>query len=134
MNMRAKATFQAGSFAAVEALLVPKLLVGARNAAQAVYEDSQAIVPVDTGELKDSGSVDVEWVGHQVTGYVTYSAPWAAYNEFGTGRRGAASGHGGPGIGYDPNWPGMTGSPYMRPALDSSRPRQLAAFQEALAV
>jgi hypothetical protein len=134
MNLRASSTFKAGSFAALESLLVPKLVNGAAAAAQAVLEISQGLVPVRTGELKASGGTSVEWTGKTVTGYVVYTSPHAAYNEFGTGRRGEESGHGAPGISYDPNWPGMTGSPYIRPAMDIGRSQVITAFQTALGV
>ena len=113
---------------------MPKLVAGATAATAAVLEISQGLVPVDTGELKASGGTSVEWAGQRVTGYVTYSSPHAAYNEFGTGRRGEASGHGAPGITYDPNWPGMPGQPYIRPALDIGRQQILDAFTAALGV
>lgn len=134
MNIRATSTFRAGDFSRLEALLVPKLTAGAQAGATAVLEISQGLVPVDTGELKDSGGTSVEWTGQKVTGYVVYSSPHASFNEFGTGRRGEASGNAAPGISYDPNWPGMTGHPYIRPALDIGRPQVLAAFTEALGV
>ena len=79
---------------------------------------------------KASGSQTVTFAGDQVTGTVEYSANHAAYNEFGTGRRGAASGNAAPGITYNENWPGMSGSPYIRPALDESKPGIKAAFAE----
>jgi hypothetical protein len=134
VNFRAKSTFKAGDFSRLEALLVPKLIAGATAAAAAVLDISQGLVPVRTGELKASGGTRVEWTGQRVSGYVVYTSPHAAYNEFGTGRRGEASGHGGPGITYDSNWPGMTGSPYIRPALDIGRSQIVTAFQEALGV
>lgn len=134
MNFRAKSTFRAGSFARLEALLVPKLVAGATAAAAAVLEISQGLVPTDTGQLKASGGTRVEWTGQRVSGYIVYTAPWAAYNEFGTGRRGEASGHGGPGISYNSNWPGMPGSPFIRPALDLGRQQTVDAFRSALAV
>ena len=134
MNLRANSSFRAGDFSRLEQLLVPKLLVGAKNGAAAVLEISQTLVPVDTGALKDSGGTSVEWTGTRVTGYVVYTESYAAYNEFGTGRRGAASGHGAPGISYNPDWPGMPGHPYLRPALDAGRQQTVDAFRAALGV
>lgn len=112
---------------------MPKLIAGATVGANAVLEISQELVPVDTGELKASGSTRVEWVGTKVTGYITYGAYYAAYVEFGTGRRGAASAGAGP-YPYKASWPGMAAQPYMRPALDLGRDQGLTAFQEALGV
>ena len=134
MKLRATSTFQTGSFARLEALLVPLLTTGAKNAAEAVLEISLGMVPYDTGELASSGHTTVEWTGTKVTGYVIYSSPHAAYNEFGTGRRGEESGHGAPGITYKQSWPGMPGHPYIRPALDIGRSQIVTAFEEALGV
>lgn len=131
--MRANATFKAGSFAALEARLVPMLVAGAQNAAAAVQAESQAIVPVDTGALKGSASTSTEWTGRKVSAYVTYSAFYAAYVEFGTGRRGAESAGAGP-YAYKQSWPGMAAQPYLRPALDNCRQQILDAFKAALQV
>ena len=133
MNLRASSTFRAGDFARLEALLVPKLIAGATAGANAVLEISQGLVPVDTGELKASGGTTVEWVGRKVTGYVTYGAYYAAYVEFGTGRRGAESAGAGP-YPYKESWPGMAAQPYCRPALDIGRGQVLTAFEQALGV
>jgi hypothetical protein len=132
MNIRASSTFALGDFSRVEALIVPKLQAGVFDAANIVLEESRNLVPVDTGELASSGGFTVEWKGQQVVGNVEYSAGHAAYNEFGTGQRGAASGNGGPGIEYDPNWPGMTGTPFLRPSLDSTRQEVVDAIKAAL--
>jgi hypothetical protein len=131
MNFRANPTFRAGSWSALQSLIVPKVIAAVTNGAQAVLEISQQYVPYRTGALAASGGVEVEWSGNQITASVSYTSEHAAYNEFGTGKRGAESGHGGPGIEYDPNWPGMSGSPYLRPGLDGARPAILAAFTDA---
>jgi HK97 gp10 family phage protein len=93
---------------------------------------AEAIVPVDTGQLQESGSTGVEWQGKAVVGYVQFNAPYAAYVEFGTGIRGAASPGAGP-YEYTMSWPGMRAQPYLRPALDSSRGDVLDAIRSALA-
>lgn len=131
MNLRASATFRAGDFARLEDLLVPRLVKGASDAAHAVLDISQGLVPVDTGALKASVATSVEWVGKRVTGYVTYGAYYAAYVEFGTGRRGSSSAGAGP-YPYNQNWPGMVAQPYVRPALDIGRTQIFDAFRAAL--
>jgi hypothetical protein len=133
MNLRGNPSFKAGNFAALEAKLVPVLVSAAGKAAQAAFVISQSLVHVRSGELKASGvqPCPVEWVGQKVTGYVSYTAKHAAYNEFGTGRRGEASPGAGP-YPYNPNWPGMAAIPFIRPALDAARPQILAAFKAAL--
>jgi hypothetical protein len=129
MNIRAKSTFRAGSFAAVEARVVPKIIKAVTGGTQAVYELSQEYVAVDTGELKDSGGTEVTWIGQVVKGQVYYTAGHAGYVEFGTGLRGAGSLGAGP-FAYDPEWPGMVAQPYLRPALDVGRARIIASFAD----
>ena len=85
-----------------------------------VLETAQDIVPVDTGELRDSGHVEVTQAGKTVAAAVVFDAPHSVYVEFGTGIRGAAS----PGAGdgpYSSTWPGMAAQPYLRPAFDAHR-------------
>lgn len=133
MNLRASSTFRAGDWSRFEAKIVPRLVKGVTAATQAVFDISQELVHVDTGELKASGGTSVEWKGHSVTGFVTYTAGHAAFNEFGTGRRGAASAGAGP-YSYDHNWPGMAAIPFMRPALDIGRQQTVDAIRAALGV
>ena len=132
VNLRATSSFRAGDFARLEQLLVPRLLDGIRAATMATLGAAEAIVPVDTGQLQESGSTGVEWQGRAVVGFVQFTAPWAAFVEFGTGARGAASPGAGP-YEYTMSWPGMRAQPYLRPALDSSRGDVLDAIRSALA-
>ena len=128
VDFRAKSDYRAGDYSRLLAAIAPRAIAAVTTGTAAVFNRSQELVPVDTGELKSSGSQSVEWSGDMVTGTVEYSADHAAYNEFGTGRRGAASGNAAPGITYSENWAGMSGSPYIRPALDESKPAIKAAF------
>ena len=130
MNLRAESTFRAGDFSRLESIIVPRIIAAVTAGTDAVFQESQVLVPVDTGELKESGSQSVAWEGQKVTGTIEYSAAHAAYNEFGTGQRGAASGHGAPGITYNPEWPGMPGTPYIRPAIDTKRLEIQRAFED----
>ena len=97
-----------------------------------VQREAQQIVPVDTGNLRDSIQVsESSDDGSRVSVDVYTDVPYAGYVEYGTGQRGAAS----PGAGegpYNPNWPGMAAQPYMRPALDTSRPEILQVAKEEL--
>ena len=130
MNIRATSTFRAGDLSRLMAAIAPRVEAAVTNGANAVLEISRQYCPVDTGELVSSGGVEVEMKGLQIVGAVSYTSGHAAYVEMGTGRRGAESGHGAPGITYNPNWPGMAGSPFLRPALDSGRPDILASFTD----
>jgi len=134
MSLRASSTFRAGDFARLESALVPRLVAGVGNATAAVLDVALQIVPYATGELASSGGTSTEWKGKKVVGYVSFTSRHAAYNEFGTGRRGAESGHGAPGIEYKMSWPGMPGHPYLRPALDIGRQQSVDAIRAALGV
>lgn len=108
--------------------LVPRIVNAIEESQEAVVSEAQTICPVDTGELVASiatGPIEVK--GTVVTGTVEATAPYAAYVEWGTGIRGAASLGAGPGP-YSPSWPGMASQPYMRPALDTAQPAIRAAF------
>jgi HK97 gp10 family phage protein len=81
-----------------------------------VLDIAQGLVPVRTGQLKDSGHVET----NGPTAAVVFDSPHAAFVEFGTGIRGAAS----PGAGdveYSSTWPGMAAQPYLRPAYDAKK-------------
>ena len=134
MKIRATATFLPGNFAAVQANLLPRLIEGATVGANVVLDISQELVPVDTGDLKGTGRVaDAGVEKGKVTASVVYGEglDYAAYVEFGTGRRGAASAGAGP-YPYKESWPGMVAEPYMRPALDTGRQDVLDAVRDAL--
>ena len=128
MQIRASASFRAGDVERTFAAISSRVEAAVANGANAVLDISRQIVPVRTGDLASSGGVDMERKKLSVVAAVSYTSGHAAYVEFGTGRRGAESGNAAPGIEYDPNWPGMTGTPYIRPALDSGRPDIMAAF------
>lgn len=133
MNIQATPTVQFGTFARVEELIVPKLFQATAAGAAAALSEMQALVPVRTGALRDSGSVvPPEWTGMKVTAYIEFGMPYAAFVEFGTGRRGASSSGAGP-FAYNENWPGMIAQPYMRPGLDNAKPAVLEAYKSFLA-
>lgn len=108
---------------------MPRIQEAVLQGAASVLEISKQYCPVDTGRLVSSGGAVVEWAGQKVVGTVEYSAPYAAYVEFGTGARGAASSGAGP-YDYRMDWPGMVAQPYLRPALDQGRPAILEAFAD----
>ena len=130
MNIRATSTFRSGDTAGALARITLKAKDAVMDGGNAVLEISRQYVRVDTGDLASSGGVEVDVKGITVVARVSYTSGHAAFNEFGTGRRGEESGHGAPGITYSPTWPGMSGHPYLRPALDAGRPDIRAAFQE----
>lgn len=115
------------------------------QAMQKILEDAtwqiqtlaQQYAPVRTGELRDTITREVEMDGQQVSAYVIATAPYALYQEFGTGSRGEF-----PGTSYtirprppnthlkfktsdgrtvfakEVNHPGIPPRPFMRPAAE----------------
>ena len=98
------------------------LTYGVQHGSEIVFDRSQEIVPVRTGELKASGHVFApEDTGSKIVGGVGYAADYAAFVEYGTGIRGAASPGAGANISYSPTWPGQIAQPFLRPSADSSQ-------------
>ena len=134
MNFKAQASFTGLNLSVAQKAYEQATRLSAQQGAEIVLEEAEAIVPVDTGELRESGHVEglVE-EGPRPSYAVVFDSDHAAYVEYGTGQRGAAS----PGAGdgpYDPNWPGMTAQPYLRPALDTSRAAIVEVFRDNSAV
>lgn len=117
----------------VQAKIEAAVQGGVTDWADRVFETSQELVPVDTGELKASGHVEVVQAGKQVFASITYDAEHAVYVEYGTGIRGAASAGAGEGP-YNPTWPGMAAQPYLRPAFDAHRGEAEGVIAEKVAV
>jgi HK97 gp10 family phage protein len=128
----------------VRSIVVPPLAAAAKEAAQIVLQDAQAIVPVDTGELRSSGRADVREENLAVIGTVSFTAEHAGFVEYGTGLRGSGTYPGPlpqtgvPKTGkwiYDyrgRGWVGRPATPFLRPALDNNRDRIKAIFQKLL--
>lgn len=106
-----------------------RIQAAAERAQEVAYEEAKALVPVDTGELRESIQKDeVKDDGEFITATISAAAPYAGYVEFGTGLRGVAS----PGADrrhvYSLSWPGMPSQAFLRPALDSARAQVLKEF------
>jgi|SRR6185503_655865 len=129
MNFRATSRFTGLNAAAAAQTYIAANRLSVEQSAAAVLEETLPLVAVDTGELRDSGHIEIEGSGANVKGYVVFDAEHAAFVEFGTGERGQASPGAGPGP-YTPGWPGMVAQPYARPGLDSARPAIQAIFTE----
>ena len=105
---------------------------GVGKAAVIIQEEAQGIVHVRSGELRDSIQAQEPVIdGNVATAEVTAGTDHNFYVEYGTGKRGEASGGAGDGP-YDPNWPGMDALPYMRPPLDTRRDDVFNAVAEAV--
>lgn len=117
----------------IQQRITPAVKAGVTAFANLVLEEAKAIVPVDTGELRDSGGVEVQETEKSVRALVVFTAEHSAYVEFGTGLRGSQS----PGRGKGPyklSWPGMPAQPYLRPAMDSAREAGLTLFRGQIAI
>lgn len=83
--------------------------------------DAKDLCPVgETGELRDSIHSNTEMQNGDIKGTCGTNKEYAAYQEFGTGQRGAES----PsppkapiGNGYREDWSGCAAQPYLYPAL-----------------
>ena len=128
----ATSTFRSNTGQFIAGTITPAVRAGVEAFANLVLQEAQAIVPVDTGELRDSGSVVVDEGDKRVVAHVVFSANHAGFVEFGTGRRGAESAGAGP-YSYSPTWPGMASQPYLRPALDTAREAGKALFASQVA-
>ena len=129
MNIRATSNFKPGNLAAFEAKLVPRIIAAVGKGTDVVANEARVLVPVDTGELRSTIGASVVWAGYQITGFVQATAKHAAFVEFGTGQRGAASAGAGP-YPYSPTWKGMPAQPFMRPAIDQSHEAIVQAFRD----
>lgn len=126
---RATSRFVPGDARGVVNRFRSKLVAAAERGQQVVLEEAKSLVPVDTGELRDSiHALPVVDDGERITAEVGASADHAAYIEYGTGLRGMSSPGSGP-YNYDTSWLGMPAQPYMRPALDAARQRVRQEFK-----
>ena len=91
-----------------------------------IRDEAKRLAPVDEGDLEGSIRPALKGIAnaYMVYGEVIAGSPevyWAAFNEFGTGQRGAASGvETAAGYNYG-SVPGMSAQPFMRPAADKYR-------------
>lgn len=135
MTISATATYRprsdAGQF--IKAKITPGVIASAKASADVVLQEARQIVPVDTGELKASGVTSVTTTESTAVGHVAFTANHAAYVEYGTGHRGAASPGRGP-YPYTMSWPGMPAQPYLRPALDTARQAIRGIFRSEIAL
>ena len=130
MNIRATSNFRPGNVAAIQEGITRRVITAVTRGSELVLNSALGAVPVDTGELQSSGHMTVTLEGQIVTGRIIFDADHAAYVEFGTGIRGAASPGAGKGIAYSSTWRGMPAQPYIRPALDSNRREIVGEFRE----
>ncbi len=102
----------------VQNLITDAVREGTMDFGEAVLARAQELVPVDTGELRSSGSVTATEDGRTLYVSVDFSAPHAPFVEFGTGLRGAQSAGADPDLPYNLNWAGMAAQPYLRTAWE----------------
>lgn len=142
MNFRATSTFTGLNQSVALAAFAQASRLSAGQSAEIVLEEAEALVPVSSGDLRDSGHTDLQMIDGKATGFVIFDAPHAQFVEYGTGVRGIGSypfdlpESGVPITGnwvYDyrgRNWKGMTAQPYARPALDTARPAILEVYRD----
>lgn len=132
----ATATFTPKSAAQlVSSKISPAVYASVQAAGELIRDEAKMLCPVETGALQASIESEVTDNGDTITASVgPRGIHYAAFVEFGTGERGAASE--GAGAGPYGNTAGQAAQPYMRPAIDSSREaiRELFRSQISLAV
>lgn len=101
----------------IQNILTDAVREGAMGFGEAILERAQQLVPVDTGELRESGSVTATESGRTLFVSVDFAAEHGPYVEFGTGIRGAQSAGAGDGP-YNLNWGGMEARPFLRTAWE----------------
>ena len=111
--------------------ITPGVVASVKAACSLVVDRAKQLVPVDTGELRNSIGYQVDVREMRITGVVFANADHAGYVEFGTGRAGAASKNPGP-YPYNPNWPGMRAQPYLRLALDETQGIIIVLFKSQI--
>ncbi len=130
MGLSARAQFtprgDLGRF--VEAYITPGVVASVTAACKLIEDEAKRLCPVDTGALQASIETNVDDSGKTVVGTVGTDVDYAAYVEFGTGIRGAASAGAGEGP-YSSTWAGMVAQPFMRPAVDNNRGAVLDLFR-----
>lgn len=102
--------------------VTPAVLASVTAACTMIQKTAQTFSPVDTGALRDSITVDVRETESTTVGSVGPHVPYADYVEYGTGLKGD------PSVPHTDK-PGMVAQPYMRPALDESKPSILDLFR-----
>ena len=117
----------------VETHVTPAVKMAVEESCEMIETRAKELCPVDTGALQASITTEIEELPSTIRGTVSPHMHYAAYVEYGTGQRGAASAGAGAGP-YSESWPGMAASPYMRPAMDSSREKIVNIFAHDLSL
>ncbi len=116
----ATSTFRGDLGRFITGKITPAVRAGVEAFGQLVLDEAKAIVPVDTGELRDSGVLSVEDKPNSVVAIVAFTANHASFIEFGWGSLGASGPNAGP-FNYTTSIKGYAGSPFLRPSLDLAR-------------
>lgn len=87
-----------------------------------VKDEAKLLCPVDSGDLRNSIRKKTVLRKGKVKGTVYTNSEYAAYVEFGTGRRGQASNTNAEvNVDYKSDWEGMQAQPYLYPALKNNK-------------
>lgn len=101
MGFSATSSFQAGNLSSLVGRIRGAAVATASEVGTQVLQQAQVIVPVDTGELYNSGNLEVVEQEESVTAYVNFDSGHAVFVEFGTFK--------------------MAAQPYLRPAMDAAK-------------
>lgn len=95
-----------------------------------IEQQYRGTVHIESGQLANSIGSEVQQTAEGAEGAVGATAEHAAYEEFGTGARGAASTFEGKpeGISYTAGWTGREAHPALTPAVIEAEPRLAQAI------
>ena len=135
MRLQATAIYKPRSSAGryIDVHITPAVRASVVASAKLMEDSAKAKCPVDTGELRESITTEIDESGKTIIGRVGPHTHYAAFVEFGTGIAGAGSSGAGEGP-YNMSWPGMPAQPYMRPSVDENREPVMQIFRGQISV
>lgn len=100
---------------ASKAVVAMGVAKGVKKAALLVQSDAKRLVPVDTGRLRNSITIESVVTETGAEASVGSNVEYAPYMEYGTGRRGDTT------VEHRQDRLGVPPHPYLRPALEVNR-------------
>ncbi|MFJ7933708.1 HK97-gp10 family putative phage morphogenesis protein [Sporosarcina sp. NPDC096371] len=112
------------------------LKVGIQQATKMAQGEAKGLAPVgDSGMLRNSIKEKVVVKNGKITGIISSNLYYAAYVEFGTGKRGKASPSppkSDKNVKYRQDWAGMDAQPFLYPALKNNKDKAVGIVKEQL--
>lgn len=116
----------------VESYCKQEVINGVNRAAGIVLAGAKTFCPVDTGNLRNSIHLEPATATDDITATVKTATEYAAFVEFGTGRRGGYPYQTEIGLQYDKNWPGQAAQPFLGRSLHENEKTVRTIVQESI--